>query len=107
MYQRYCAVHMSLSAFLGKKVLSLDLANLNLGQNAAVSIAELYNRQKTNVKHITLQDNPNFGSESLKYVLMCLDNQCALTSINLRNIGMPLLQFSLSFREVDHWLFLP
>jgi|UniRef100_A0A7S4GHW1 predicted nucleic acid-binding Zn-ribbon protein len=73
---------------VGKKVLSLDLANLNLGQNAAVSIAELYNRQKTNVKHITLQDNPNFGSESLKYVLMCLDNQCALTSINLRNIGL-------------------
>eukprot|EP00668_Euglena_longa_P046263 GGOE01061947.1.p1 GENE.GGOE01061947.1~~GGOE01061947.1.p1 ORF type:complete len:469 (-),score=157.33 GGOE01061947.1:186-1592(-) len=73
---------------VGNKLVKLDLANCNMMGNLAPSVAELYNRQKHNVKQVLLRDNPGLGPEALKYLVVAFENSKSLQSLNLRNTGL-------------------
>jgi len=72
----------------GKDITSIDLTNCNMNQSLGIAMAELFSRQKGTIEHICLKENPNFGIEGLRHLLVTFDSKCALKVLNLRNTGL-------------------
>lgn len=73
---------------VGNRLTQLDLSGCALSGSLAPGVAELYNRQKQNMKRIVLQDNPTLGPEAVKYLLVAFENSRTLQYLNLRNTGV-------------------